>query len=192
MLLKICGECKETKMVSEFYQKKSGDGFDYRCKDCARAYQREYQRNKTAAKKAAEQAIGKGRAEAVAVSKHIGSHRSPCIGCGVSMYNPQSKVCQKCARNTKKFDIKTAADYDLSGDDVIRGLAFLDACGVLKEFLDKCYGGADAFIEDTQREPRININDIDPSIIEAYEEHDSNWFEISILKSPIAWERKRK
>lgn len=186
MLLKHCNKCNQTKNVSEFYanKAKNSDGYSSRCKNCAKEYQNNYARKKAAMKRAAKEAINKGRAEAVAVAKHVGSDRIPCFGCGVVMRKPQSKLCSKCCRNTDKFGIKTAADYDLSGDDVIRGLAFLDACGVLNEFLDKCYGGADAFIDDTQREPRINVNDVDPSVIEAYEEHESHWFEISILKDP--------
>jgi hypothetical protein len=117
-----------------------------------------------------------------------------CIGCGCVMRNPKSKVCGKCSRQTEKFDIKTASDYRLTNDAFLNGIAFLDACGngALNAFLDKCFGGADAYNEEIRREPFVHVNDIDPSIIEAYEEHDSNWFEILILKSPTTWKGKRK
>jgi hypothetical protein len=109
-----------------------------------------------------------------------------CIGCGVKMRKPQSKVCQLCCRKHELFDIKTATDYRLTSDATLNGIAFLHACGngILDAFFDKCFTATDAFIEELDREPRIHVNDVDPASVEAYEDHESNWYEISTLKSP--------
>jgi len=109
-----------------------------------------------------------------------------CIGCGKKMRKPQSKVCRKCCLNHQKFNIKTANDYRLTNDATLNGIAFLHACGngILDAFFDKCFTATDAYNEETCREPRIHVNDVDPTSVEVYEEHESNWYEISTLKSP--------
>ena len=109
-----------------------------------------------------------------------------CIGCGKKMRKPQSKVCQKCARKHELFDIKTATDYSLTSDATLNGIAFLHACGngILDAFFEKCFTATDAYNEETCRETSVHVNDVDPASVEAYEEHESHWFEISILKEP--------
>jgi hypothetical protein len=46
--MKICRECGELKLLSEFYKnKRSKDGYDYRCKACNKIHnQKQYQANK--------------------------------------------------------------------------------------------------------------------------------------------------
>lgn len=155
-----CKHCNQTKYLDEFYAKNR-----HRCKLCHLAYHREWYKEKRMRKVVREQS---------------------CIGCGIVMRNPESKVCRKCCLKTRKFDIKTAADYSLSDDPLICGLIFLDACGngVLEKFLENCYTAVDAFNDETQREPRVNVSDVDPNVLEKYQEHELQWYGISVLKSP--------
>jgi len=120
-----------------------------------------------------------------------------CIGCGVKMRKPQSKVCQLCCRKHELFDIKTATDYRLTSDATLNGIAFLHACGngILDAFFDKCFTATDAYNEETCREPRVHVNDVSPVSIEIYDEHTSHWFEAYLLKQPestIARKMKEK
>lgn len=157
----FCLGCSKVKYEDEFYPTNKS-----RCKLCLRAYNRERYQEKAAEKKLREQS---------------------CMGCGVVMRNPKSKVCQKCACKTDKFDIKTASDYSLKGGPIARGLAFLDACGngVLQDFLDKCFTATDAFIEEINREPMTHVNDVDPYAIEVYEEHEAKYFDSRLMKQPL-------
>lgn len=109
-----------------------------------------------------------------------------CAGCGWRMRNPVTKYCRDCCLKTEKFDIKVSSDYNLKVDDLSRGLIFLHACGndVLQSFLDKCFTGVDAFIEEMGREPFAHVNDVDPNVLDFYEEHELHWYETSVLKSP--------
>lgn len=160
MVKHLCVYCSKVKYEDEFYSTNLS-----RCKACLIAYSRERYNEKRMEKKLREQS---------------------CMGCGVVMRNPQSKICQKCARQTDKFDIKTANDYRLTGDVTLNGIAFLHACGngILDAFFEKCFTATDAYNEETCREPSVHVNDVDPASIEAYDEHTSHWFEAYLLKRP--------
>lgn len=162
---RYCKHCNQSKYLDEFYAKNM-----YRCKPCHLAYQRERYKEKRMRNRVREQS---------------------CVGCGIVMRNPESKFCRKCCTKTHQFDIKTAADYKLGDDPLLRGLAFLHACGnsVLEKFLENCYTAVDAFNDEIQREPRVNVSDVDPNVLEKYQEYESQWYRISILKSPVS---KRK
>ena len=156
----LCRSCNQEKPTTDFYKTHG-----YKCIPCTKVYMKERRER---------------------LNKSSGVFYLDCIGCGMSMRNPQSKVCQKCSRNHEKFDIKTASDFSLPKGDVLAcQLAFVIACGgdVLK-FFDDIFTAMDAFFEETQREPRVHVNDVDPFAIEKYEEHEDNWYEISILKEP--------
>lgn len=43
--IKRCGVCGEIKPIEEFYKSKSSDGHQYKCRDCAIEYGKEYQKN---------------------------------------------------------------------------------------------------------------------------------------------------
>lgn len=162
-----CKHCDQTKYLDEFYPKNR-----HRCKLCHLAYQRERYNEKRMRNSVREQS---------------------CFGCGVVMRNPESRVCRKCCLKTHEFDIKTASDYSLSDDPLVRGLAFLDACGngVLEKFLENCYTAVDAFNDEIQRESRVNVSDVDPNVIEKYEERELQWFANSMLKSPESRRKNR-
>lgn len=118
-----------------------------------------------------------------------------CMDCGVSMKNPKSKLCQLCCRKTEKWDIKTASDFPLiKGDVTLCRLAFLIACGVdYQKFIDDCFTAEDAFNEEIQREPRVHVNDVDPYVVELYEENESRYFESRVLKEPLrSFQNERK
>jgi len=168
MIKHLCVYCSKVKYEDEFYSTNLS-----RCKACLIAYNRERYNEKRMEKKLREQS---------------------CMGCGVVMRNPKSKVCQKCARQTDKFDIKTASDYQLTNDTLLNGIAFLDACGngILQDFLDKCFSARDAFVEEICREPVTHVNDVDPNVIEIYEEHESKYFDRSVLKNPLSRRNKGK
>lgn len=166
---RLCKKCNQEKYVDEFYS-----GNKTSCKVCQLAYQREWYNEKRMRKAVRNQS---------------------CMGCGVVMRNPKSKLCNKCSRDTKKWDIKTSADYHLPKDsEVARFLALLHACGhgELQDFLDKCFTATDAFIEELSREPMTHVNDVDPNAIEKYEDHESNWYQNTVLKSPRPFYRKGK
>jgi len=156
----LCTTCDQEKPSTDFH-KTTGS----KCKDCTSAYMKERKRR---------------------LDKRNGVFYLDCIGCGVRMKNPPSKVCQKCSRNHEKFDIKTASDFSLPKGDVLAcRLAFVVACGGdVSKFFDDSFTAMDAFFEETQREPRVHVNDVDPFAIEKYEEHEDNWYQISILKEP--------
>ena len=63
----------------------------------------------------------------------------------------QDGISTMACKSRKELDIKTASDYSLGDDTFINGLAFLDACGVLEDFFEKCYTAQDAFNDDSHR-----------------------------------------
>lgn len=166
---RLCKYCDQDKLISEFNELPKN-----KCKSCIKEYMQARQQR---------------------LNKKNGVVYLDCIGCGVTMRNPQSKICQKCSRNHEKFDIKTAADFRLPKGDVNAcRLAFIIACGLdVKDYLDDCFTAIDAYNEEIQREPRVHVNDVDPNVIEIYEEHESHWFESFLLKEPeTTVERKMK
>lgn len=156
----FCKYCNQNKPASEFNKRPKN-----KCKSCISDYMRKRKHR---------------------LNKKNGVFYLDCIGCGMTMRNPPSKVCQKCSRNHEKFDIKTAADFHLPKGDVRAcQLAFLIACGVdYRKFLDDCFTAEDAFNEEISREPRVHVNDVDPFVIEMYEEHESRYFDSRVLKEP--------
>lgn len=157
---RLCKYCNQEKPDEEFNPSNKK-----KCKSCIKIYMQSRQER---------------------LNKKNGVFYLDCMGCGIRMRNPQSKICQKCSRNHEKFDIKTAADFRLPKGDVNAcRLAFIIACGLdVRDYLDDCFTAIDAYNEEIQREPRVHVNDVDPDIIEMYEERESRYFEISILKEP--------
>jgi hypothetical protein len=70
-----------------------------------------------------------------------------------------------------KEKVPTSADYNLKNcNDTLRGLAFIHACGVWDEFVDKVYSAFPhlMFIEDTKTD-LISSNVISEQVLETYD-----------------------
>ena len=99
-----------------------------------------------------------------------------CLGCNTLLYsNSKSLVCTTCSRNreiTKKLEIYTATDYDLTDDYLFNALCFLHGAGALNSFLEKVHATPEMmFYDQTQDVDCVEKFDtIDKEILDEYED----------------------
>lgn len=99
--------------------------------------------------------------------------RKQCITCDKKV-NPGTLLCKRCLykeEHRKMMGIKVSSDYTLQKDDyVANAFAFLDACNVLQEFIDKVDSQLSEVLMSTwSNGPCIPENIIDESTIDKYE-----------------------